>query len=251
MTNPRRSPIVRTATLALALLTVPLALGISATGCGSSSSGKVNDALTLSPLTGTTLPSNAAQHRFFTQRISVVNPGSDVFRFAESGAGDLPAGLFVASTDGNGKAVTTGTFTDVIGFSQQSGLDTLTFQVFQQNNNSTQPRYELTTIPSATGFGLSIAPASGTLLTNGTVAAVYTSNTITLGGGTAPYAFRLVFGALPPGLTFTENPTGTNSAEAVIGGTPTSVGTWIFAYEGSDSGNPGIFTGGVFQITIQ
>ncbi|MDO7851691.1 putative Ig domain-containing protein [Hymenobacter convexus] len=67
-----------------------------------------------------------------------------------------------------------------------------------------------------------IAP---TTLPNGTVAAAY-SQTLTASGGTAPYSYALISGALPAGLSLTGN---------TISGTPTASGTFNFTVAATDA----------------
>ncbi|MBL4848013.1 MAG: hypothetical protein JKY65_21060 [Planctomycetes bacterium] len=252
MTNTRRSPIARFAFLSLTLLCVPLALGLSAAGCsGGGSSGKVNNALVLSPATGSTLTTSPVQNRFYQQRFSITNgaPG-DVYRFAEiAGGTSLPPGFFLSVIDSTGKALVTSEQADIIGFPALSGPGTISFEVFQQNNNATVPSYDLTTLPALATSALTLTPVSGTILIDATVAAVYT-NMITIGNGTPVFAWKFSYGSLPPGVNFNPNPTGSNTAEAEIRGTPTEAGTWIFAVEASDSASPQSFNGAIYQITV-
>ena len=119
----------------------------------------------------------------------------------------------------------------------------------EAGGNKTVPGYDLTIVP-AIGAALNLSPVSGTLLFNGTVATIYT-NTLSVVNGTPGFSWSLVYGALPPGLTLTPNPTGSNSAQAGITGTPTSAGTYIFAVEVSDAANPTGYNGALYQITVQ
>lgn len=74
----------------------------------------------------------------------------------------------------------------------------------------------------------------------GTTGVLY-SVTISASGGTSPYTFALVSGALPPGLSL-------NPATGVISGTPTTIGGYTFTIAVTD------FNGSVgnqsFAITI-
>ncbi|HNG34785.1 MAG TPA: putative Ig domain-containing protein, partial [Blastocatellia bacterium] len=74
--------------------------------------------------------------------------------------------------------------------------------------------YTLTILPPCPTITLNPAGASG-----GTVGTAY-SQTLTASGGTAPYSFSILSGALPPGLNL--------SANGVLSGTPTAVGTHTF-----------------------
>jgi hypothetical protein len=70
---------------------------------------------------------------------------------------------------------------------------------------------------------ITVAPTS---LPAGTVAAAY-SQTITASGGTAPYIFTIITGALPSGLTLTTG--------GVLAGTPTASGTFSFRVAATDA----------------
>ncbi len=70
---------------------------------------------------------------------------------------------------------------------------------------------------------ITLAP---TTLPGGTVGVAY-SQTIVGSGGTAPYSFGVIVGALPAGVTLT--------AAGVLAGTPTTVGTSPFMIRGTDA----------------
>ena len=78
-------------------------------------------------------------------------------------------------------------------------------------------------------------------LLNGVIDVAYTG-TLTAGGGTFPYTWSIASGSLPPGLTLTSGGT--------IGGTPTATGTFNFAAQVSDMGNPIQTTTKSLNITI-
>ena len=65
-------------------------------------------------------------------------------------------------------------------------------------------------------------------LPDGTVGAAYTGNTGPVTGGTAPYTYAVIAGALPPGLTL-------NPGTGAITGTPTAPGTYNFSVGAIDS----------------
>ena len=71
--------------------------------------------------------------------------------------------------------------------------------------------------------GCSITPPT---LPNGTVGVAY-SQQLTVAGGTAPFAFSLFSGTLPPGITL--------SAAGLLSGTPTSGGTSNFTVQAVDA----------------
>ncbi len=66
----------------------------------------------------------------------------------------------------------------------------------------------------------------------GTVGAAYTQNLTSL-GGTSPITYQLSSGTLPPGLAIT-----TPGATGLLSGTPTSGGSFSFAYQATDSSTP-------------
>ena len=79
---------------------------------------------------------------------------------------------------------------------------------------------------------VTLNPAS---LVNGAVAAAY-NQTIAASGGAAPYAYSLIAGTLPSGLTL--------SPGGVLSGTPTGGGSFSFTVSASDSSPPpGPFSG--------
>ncbi len=79
-------------------------------------------------------------------------------------------------------------------------------------------------------------------LPSGTVNAAY-SATLTGSGGVTPYAWSLVSGILPAGLTL-------NSLTGGINGTPTTSGNYLFTVQVSDSQNPTATDAKQFSITI-
>ncbi|WP_027678726.1 putative Ig domain-containing protein [Ralstonia sp. UNC404CL21Col] len=94
---------------------------------------------------------------------------------------------------------------------------------------------------TATSGALSLTIAAPTItvspstLANATVATAY-SQTLTAGGGTAPYTYAVTAGSLPAGLTLASNGT--------LSGTPTAAGTFNFSVTAADSsGGSGPYTG--------
>jgi hypothetical protein len=69
-----------------------------------------------------------------------------------------------------------------------------------------------------------------TTLPNGAQGAAY-STTVQATGGQAPYAWSLISGALPPGLSL-------SATSGTISGTPTTAGTFNFTLRATDSGAP-------------
>lgn len=74
---------------------------------------------------------------------------------------------------------------------------------------------------------VSVAPSS---LSEATVGSAY-QRTLTASGGTAPYAWKVIGGSLPAGLSLTSS--------GLLGGTPTKVGSFAFSVEVTDSGGCG------------
>jgi hypothetical protein len=71
-------------------------------------------------------------------------------------------------------------------------------------------------------------------LPNGTAGVAY-SQALTSTGGTAPFTYQFVSGTpFPPGLSISS----TGPTTAVLSGTPTSAGTFTFAYQAADSSTP-------------
>ena len=71
---------------------------------------------------------------------------------------------------------------------------------------------------------LALGPGS---LAEGVTGVAYSQQLTVAAGGTPPYFFRVVEGALPDGLGFT--------GSGVVSGTPTKAGTFAFTVEGSDA----------------
>lgn len=69
-----------------------------------------------------------------------------------------------------------------------------------------------------------------TTLPNGAQGAAY-STTVQATGGQAPYAWSLISGALPPGLSL-------SATSGTVSGTPTTAGTFNFTLRATDSGAP-------------
>jgi hypothetical protein len=90
-----------------------------------------------------------------------------------------------------------------------------------------------------TGGPVSIATSN---VNEGVVGSLYMM-TLTATGGTAPYRWGLVGGALPSGLSL--------SANGTIEGIPNFVGSSTFAVQVIDSGNPVRFASKWFSITIR
>jgi len=245
-------PKIWTKTLAALLCAgvVPFALGLSAAGCGGSSTGgvgNVTNSIVVSPVDGSVL-GFAIQDRFYRQTVTVTGGGQAPFRFGNLN-NSLPPGLFLLTTGADGGAVGSASQVDLVGFPRDAGPTQATFQILDANNDRTDPFFSLTVNPRPATGTLNVLPASGTVLVTAQVGTAYVT-TLTVGNGAAPYTWRVVYGGLPPGLTLTPNPSGTDSAVAGISGTPTQDGTWFVGVEVDDQNNPQRSSGGIFQVNV-
>lgn len=85
------------------------------------------------------------------------------------------------------------------------------------------------------GFSLNVTAGGGAACTltltgttpAGTVGTAYSGGSVSASGGTTPYAYSVVSGALPPGLSI--------AANGAITGTPTTQGTYTFAVQALDA----------------
>jgi hypothetical protein len=138
-------------------------------------------------------------------------------------SGALPAGLSISSSSGviSGTATQGGSFTFTVRTTDSSGGN-------GPYNGSAS--YTLTVVPPAIVASPVNPPPA-------TVGASYTLP-ITFLGGTAPYSnFQITAGSLPAGLTI--------SSSAVISGTPTAGGIFVFTIQARDSSTgTGPYTGG-------
>ena len=183
---------MRIASLAPALLAGLALVASFAAGCGGSSGGAnvVNDA-TLSPASGT--PHGATvQGAFFQQRFTVASGGTSPYTFQEFTDG-LPEGLYLSTIDASGQALSTSSSTDVVGFAQVAAVDSVAFRVLDAESKATDVEYGLTVTASTTTV-LTVAPATGSALTSGTVGAAYTYTPPTV-AGTWTFAVRAQDGA--------------------------------------------------------
>lgn len=122
-------------------------------------------------------------------------------------AGALPPGIALAS---NGTLSGTPT---------QSGTYQFTVRVTDSLGAVTQSAFSLTVNSSSLAF-------VSTSLANGKVNQTYSAN-LSASGGTAPYLYTVIAGALPPGLTL--------GANGLISGTPTQSGTYQITFRVTDT----------------
>jgi hypothetical protein len=87
-----------------------------------------------------------------------------------------------------------------------------------------------------------ISIVAGTTLPGAAVATAY-SEALSAGGGTAPYTWSVIVGALPTGLTLS-NTTGT------IGGTPTAGGSFSFTVQATDHSTPAVSGTQAYNLTV-
>jgi uncharacterized repeat protein (TIGR03803 family) len=129
-------------------------------------------------------------------------------------SGSLPAGLSLS----NGGTIS--------GTPTSAGQSNFTVQVADSSLPVQKATKPLSISISSSGASLKITTAS---LPNGIVGTAY-STTLTASGGTTPYSWTLVSGALPAGLSL--------SVGGTISGTPTSAGPSNFTVQVTDSSNP-------------
>ncbi|MGM3276815.1 putative Ig domain-containing protein [Ralstonia sp. 24A2] len=142
----------------------------------------------------------------YSQTISI-GGGTAPYTFTVS-SGSLPAGLSLSSGGALSGTPTAG------------GSATFTVQVKDANNITATQSY---TVAVAAGLGITT-----TSLGNSEVGVAY-SQTIGIGGGTAPYTFNVSSGALPAGLSL--------SGGGALSGTPTMAGSFSFAVQVKDANN--------------
>jgi len=180
---------------------------ITATDAGGFT-GSRSHGLTIAPtisVAPTALP-NGTAGTAYRQTLTAAG-GSAPYSYAII-AGALPAGLTLSAGDTlSGTPTAAGTFNVTITATDAGGF---------MGSRS----YALT-IAAPT---ISVAP---TALPNGTAGTAY-SQTLTAAGGSAPYSYAIIAGALPPGLTL--------SAGGALGGTPTASGTFTFTVRATDAG---------------
>jgi hypothetical protein len=138
-------------------------------------------------------------------------------------SGTLPAGLGL-TTKGN-----------IHGTPVASGATTFTIAV--QDSEA---------VPAATTATFSLAVESELVVTSislpsATIDVNYTAD-LGAAGGTAPYAWSLQEGNLPPGMSF--------SQAGVISGTPNATGTWMFSVQVTDSESNAQTAVAQLQITV-
>jgi len=169
--------------------------------------------LTINP---STLP-NATNGTVYSQTITATG-GTGPYTFAVT-SGALPTGLILASNGTlSGTPTVAGTYNFTItGTDANGNFGTRSYSVVVAGRQS-----------------LTVTPANPPAGNAGTPYNLQFNST----GGTAPYTYAVVSGALPPGLTF--------STGGALTGTPTTPGTYTFGVRSVDA--TGNF--GIIQVTL-
>jgi hypothetical protein len=182
---------------------------VTTTG-GTSATGAADQftyvAIALSPTALSGTPKVGAA---FTQTLTA-SGGTAPYAFALASGSALPAGLTLSPT---GVISATPTV---------AGAFSFTVQATDNSSISGQQTYS----GSVASANLVLAPAASTL-PPGTLNTAYAGQTFTASAGTAPYTYAAT-GTLPPGLTL-------NATTGVLGGTPTTAGSFTFSVTATDS----------------
>lgn len=125
------------------------------------------------------------------------------------------------------------TYTPTTGY---NGTDSFTFTASNAAGTSVPATVTLNVAPPA--ITIAGTPPAGTR-------GVAYSTTLTASGGTSPYSFAVVGGALPPGLSLTSGGT-----TATLSGTPTASGSFTVTIRALDSSNPGATAEATYTIAI-
>ncbi|MER8753113.1 putative Ig domain-containing protein [Mesorhizobium sp. M1050] len=158
-----------------------------------------------------TLPGGAAVGSTYSTTISG-SGGTGPYTFAVT-AGSLPAGLSLNTTTGalSGTPTAGGTFNFTV----------------QATDSSTVPGPFSGTRAYTLVVAAPTVSLPTTTLANGTVGAAYSASLNPATGGTAPYAYAVTAGALPPGISL--------SGAGAFSGTPTAEGVYNFSVTATDS----------------
>lgn len=164
----------------------------------------------------------------YSQSVASASGGTSPYTYALA-SGSLPAGLALSTTGTlSGTPTAAGTFSFAV-TATDSSTGTGPF-------SATSGTLSLTVAAP----GIVVSPSS---LTGATIG-VFSSQSISASGGTAPYHYTLTAGALPAGMSL--------SAGGVVSGVPTAGGAFGFTVTATDStGGTGPFTGSrAYTLTV-
>ncbi|WP_164137694.1 autotransporter domain-containing protein [Stenotrophomonas maltophilia] len=130
----------------------------------------------------------------------------------------IPTTVSIIGTPQHGQAVASGTSVSYTPTTGYYGADAFSYQASDGNTTSATVTVSITVSPPA----LQTTPTSLAAATAGTA---YTP-TLSTSGGAAPYGYQVI-GSLPPGLSL--------SQAGVLGGAPTTAGTYTFSIRVTDS----------------
>jgi hypothetical protein len=175
-------------------------------------------------ITTNSLPSAVVQLPYSA---AVANSGGVAPYSWKVASDQLPPGLALDATNGA-----------IAGVPGQSGKYSFTAQV-----SDSSPTPQTASQPLAVSVtGPSPLVISTTSLPNGAVQTAY-SATLAARGGTVPYYWSAISGALPAGL-------GLDNSTGAISGTPTQSGGYTFTVQLKDSASPPQFATNTFTITV-
>jgi uncharacterized repeat protein (TIGR01451 family) len=206
--------------------TVSFTVAVNATSGSVTNSNYTIEATGISPVTGSPVATtvvagcptitlspealpNGAQGAFYSQTLTA-SGGTGSYFFSLVG-GAPPPGLLLSSS-----GLLSGTPT-------ADGSYSFTVQATDSSECSGSRGYSVTITPSGACPTITLSPPS---LSDGSPGVPYAA-TIRASGGTAPYSFTVLSGALPPGLSL--------SAGGSLSGTPTATGTFSFRIRARDA----------------
>lgn len=199
----------------------PVLVGLAVMGCNDSDRSKAS--APIGPdfqITTTSLP-DATENSSYDATIATAN-GVGPYTWAVTG-NSLPAGLSLGVADGRvtGTPTTSGNFSFRVSVTDGTG--------------DVSDKYV-----SLDVGGVPVEFLPGNPFPNGLVADAYTLDLLTkITGGTGPYTFTVVSGALPPGLTLLTN--------GEVHGTPTTAGDYSLIVQVTSSADPVTGSGSVAQ----
>lgn len=201
-------PVSRMCSLLVVAAFSTLALVLAA--CGGSANPPAALALNLSGLPGGTV--DAAY-----SATAAATGGTAPYTYMLT-TGSLPPGLAVSASGA------------ITGTPSKAGTFAFAIQATDSKGATATGQGSIVIAPAT---ALTISPAT---LSDGQLNVAY-SQTLTAGGGVAPYTFSVTAGTLPAGITL--SPTG------VLSGTPTSSGTFNFTIQAQDSTSPTPLSGSI------